>query len=118
MTIDAVSSIIAHFGVQLEDPAKPFALLVHLRFREGTQDAVSAAFARARPLSLADKGVLAYHLNQDPKDTSRFVVYERWASLADLEAHLRTPHVTTLREEFDAMIVGTPDFHVLVPAGE
>jgi quinol monooxygenase YgiN len=51
-------------------------------------------------------------------DPTRYVVYERWQSLADLEAHLRTPHTTSLIAALTETLVGTPDFRVLTPAGQ
>jgi quinol monooxygenase YgiN len=45
-------------------------------------------------------------------------VYERWKSLADLEAHLRTLYITTLISETDEVLGGAPEFQVLMPAGE
>lgn len=113
---DEVSAIIAEFGAQLKDPAKPFTLLVRFQVREGAQEEIEAAFARARTPTSKEEGVMTYHLNREAKDASRFVVYERWRSLADLEAHLRTPYITTLRNEFNSMIAGVPDFHMLIPA--
>lgn len=46
------------------------------------------------------------------------MVYERWKSLADWEAHLRMPYIGTLRDELEEMLAGLAEFHVLVPAGE
>ena len=43
------------------------------------------------------------------------VVYERWRSLADLETHLRTSHATILRDAFNDLIVGVPEFTILTP---
>lgn len=46
---------------------------------------------------------------------SRFVVYEQWRTLADLEAHFRTDYFSRLRTEFNALIVDGPEFRVLLP---
>jgi len=46
-----------------------------------------------------------------------FVMFEQWRSLADLEAHLRTEHVAELRATLDKLLVGSPEFEVLVSAG-
>src|SRR5689334_6460576 len=90
---DDASAIAAAFGRQLKNPAMPFALMVRFQVRDGTQDEVEAAFARASTKTRSESGVIAFDLNREAGDPTRFVVYERWRTLADLEAHLRTPHV-------------------------
>src|SRR5262249_44091509 len=115
---DDVTAIVGMFGAQLKDPAKPFTLIVRMRMRDGTQDEVDAAFARARGPTLRELGAIAFDLNREAADPNTVVVYERWRSLRDIEAHLRAPHVSELRSAFNGMIVGLPEVSVLTPAGE
>ncbi len=111
---DDVSAIVGMFGRQLEHPEQPFTLLVRFLVRDGTQDDVVSQFAEARALTLNDPGCLAFELNWYA-DGKRFIVHEKWRSLADLDAHLRTAHADGLRRAYDAVIVGVPEFDVLVP---
>ena len=113
---DDVSAIVASFAAELDDPAKPLSLLVRFQVSDGTQERVEEAFAAAGRETHKESGAIAYHLNREARDATRFVVYERWRSLGDLEAHLRTPYIATLRAELDRLIVGVPEFHVLRPA--
>jgi quinol monooxygenase YgiN/uncharacterized protein YndB with AHSA1/START domain len=113
---DEVSSFIAMFGSQLRDPTQPFTLLVRFQIGEGNHADVEAAFARARELTLRENGVIAFELNREARNATRFIVYERWKSLTAFEEHLRAPYITRLRREFNDMIVGAPEFHVLTPA--
>ena len=115
---DQIAAIAAQFGAELKDPRKPFTLLVRFRVKEGMEENVEAAFAAASTATRKEKGVMAFDLNREAKDATRFVVYERWKSLAHLEAHLRTPYIATLRDELEEMLAGLAEFHVLVPAGE
>jgi len=115
---DEVSSVVTMFGAQLKDPTRPFTLLVRFQIGEGMHEDAEAAFAKARELTLRENGVIAFELNREARNASRFVVYERWKSLAALEEHMRTPYITKLRRAFNEMIVGTPEFHVLTPAAE
>lgn len=113
---DAVSGIIAAFGAQVNDPAEPLALVARFRVRAGGQEPVERAFAAAARETRKEAGALAYALHREAGDPGVFVVYERWRSLGDLEAHLRTPYITELREVIDAVLDGDPDFRVLLPA--
>jgi quinol monooxygenase YgiN len=76
---------------------------------------VEASFDRARLLTLNEPGCRAYELHRDPRDPSLFVVYEQWRSLADLEAHFRKDYVSAVRGELNALIIGAPEFQVLLP---
>jgi len=60
---------------------------------------------------------LAFQVHADPGDPTRLLVYERWASLAALEAHLRTAETTRLRQDLKSCIIGVPEFDVLAPVG-
>lgn len=113
---DEVGIIIAGFAAQLADPTKPLALLVRFTVADGTQAAVEAAFAAASGDTAREAGVLTYQLLREAAEPTRFVVYEHWRSLADLEAHLRTPYITRLRDRFTRLIIGEPEFRVLVPS--
>ena len=113
---DDVSAIIAGFAAALSSPAEPLSLVVRFQVREGDQAAVEAAFAAARGPTGQERGVMSYDLNREAADDTRFLVYERWRSLADLEAHLRTEYIAKLRKELSRLIIGAPEFHVFVPA--
>jgi quinol monooxygenase YgiN len=115
-TNDAVAAIIRTFGAELHDPGESLSLLVRFKVDESDEGRVAAAFAAAKPRTLKEPGCVAFHLSRDPRDPGRFTVFEQWRNLADLEAHLRTDYITKLRAEFDALIIGVPEFQVLLPA--
>jgi quinol monooxygenase YgiN len=110
--------IVAQIKASLKDPAKPFTLLVRFQIKKEAQEKFEAAFGKASKATHKEKGVITYDLNRDAKDPTRYVVYERWKSLADLEAHLRMPHTTALLGELNDILAGMPEFNVLTPAGE
>lgn len=116
--LDDVSAMIAMFGAQLTDPRQPFTLLIRFQTKATEHENAERAFARARAPTLREKGVMIFEMNREASDPAQFVVYERWESLAALETHLRTPYITRLREEFNDMIVGDPEFNVLLPAAQ
>jgi quinol monooxygenase YgiN len=111
-------SIFAQVKAAVKDPAKPFTLLFRLQVKEGTRETFEAAFAKASKATHIETGVLTYELNRDAEDATSYISYERWKSLADLEAHVRTPYITRLFGELDEMLVRAPELQVLMPAGE
>lgn len=114
---DDVSAIIASFAGELQDVTKPLAILVQFHVRDGTQELVEAAFAEAGIWTAAEPGAIAYELHRERQAPTRFVVYERWRSLADLDAHLRMPYIHAVRRVIADAMVGAPAFRVLIPAG-
>jgi len=113
---NTASDILAQFETQLGDTATPFSVMVRFQLHDGLQDAVVSAFAVACAETVKEDGVIAFDLNQEAADPTRFVVYERWRSLTDFEAHVKTPYVTLLRNQLDRLINGVPEFHLLRPA--
>lgn len=113
---DDAAALVQAFQVQLPDPAKRLSLLARFAVEAADGPKLEAAFGRAMPFTLKEPGCIVFTLNRDPRDPGRFVVYEQWRSLTDLEAHLRTDYVARLRAEVDELIVGLPEFQVLLPA--
>jgi quinol monooxygenase YgiN len=103
---------------RLKNPDKPFTLIVRIQVKEGAEKQFEAAFSKAIPASRKEKGNLAYDLNRDIQDPSRYLVYERWKDLAALEVHLKTPHLRELLAELPKVTEGAPESQVLLPAGE
>jgi quinol monooxygenase YgiN len=112
---DDSATILRAFGAELRDPARPLSLLVRFAVEASDIEKVEASFRKARALTLNEPGCRAYELNRDPRDPCRFVVYEQWRSLADLEAHFRKDYFSAVRAELDELIVGAPEFQVLLP---
>jgi quinol monooxygenase YgiN len=110
--------IAAQVKASLKDPTKPFAMLVSLQVKEGTAEKFEAAFKKAIKPTRAEKGCLAYELSRDTKAPTQYLLYERWANLASLEAHLKAPHITTLLKELGELLAGPPDLRVLVPTAD
>ncbi|HLH96531.1 MAG TPA: putative quinol monooxygenase [Xanthobacteraceae bacterium] len=113
--LDDVSVIVGAFETQLGSRTIPFAMIARFQVKEDAQARVEQAFEKAVPPTLREAGVLAYQPHRDPATTAGFVVYERWKSLDDLEAHLRTSYIADLRQEIDAVMTGAPEFILLRP---
>jgi autoinducer 2-degrading protein len=110
--------IVASVKAELKDPAKPFTILVFIQVKEGSEEKFETAFAKAIAGTRKEKGNLVYQLNRDVKKPGHYCVYERWQNLDALDAHLKSPHLKTLRAETGDLRVGAPEVKVYLPAGE
>lgn len=103
---------------KVKDPAKPFTLGIRVKIKAGAGEKFEAAFAAARKETRKEKGNLAYDLNRSADEDTVYVLYERWADLAALQAHLKTPHVTKLFQEVGDLFEGQPELRVYLPVAE
>ena len=115
---DKENPVLASVRSRLKNPDKPFTLIVHIQVKEGSGEQFEAAFAKAITGTRKEKGNLVYDLNRDTEKPSRYLVYERWKSLAALEAHLNSPHIKALLAELPKLTEGAPESRVMLPAGE
>lgn len=82
------------------------AVLACIRLRPGTREQFLEVFRKVIPQVRAEKGCIEYGpweslptniASQLGKDPDTIYVLEKWASLADLEAHLVAPHMLEYR---------------------
>ena len=110
--------IVAAVRSKLKDPAKPFAMLVAVKLKDGTGDKFAAAFKEAAAATRKEPGNLAYQLNRDADHPDSYVLYERWKSLDDLKTHLDADHTKKLLGVLGESADGRPEIRVLTPVGE
>ncbi len=114
----AQNPIEAEVKASLKDTTKPFALVVTVKVKDGEAQKFEAAFAKARAITLKEKGCKAYDLNRSGKSPAEFLVYERWLDLASLQAHLKAQHFIDLIADVHELFDGPPEIRVFVPAAE
>lgn len=112
---ERAAAVTAAVRAALPDPSKPFAMLIQLEVKEGAQARWEAAFAKAAAETRQEEGALDYTLYRSASDARRYVLYERWRSLADLEAHAQMPYIMTLLGEVEAAAAGPAELRVLLP---
>ena len=71
---------------------KPFSLIVHFKVKPDQVEAVLAAAKKAVPASRAEKGCLAYDVQQNLEDPAEFFVLETWRDAKALQFHSGTDH--------------------------
>jgi quinol monooxygenase YgiN len=88
--------IVAQIRPKLADPGKPFVLAVTITLKPGKAEAFAAAVKPAVAASRKERGCLAYDFTLNADDPTEVFIYERWADLGALAAHLATPHFKAL----------------------
>jgi quinol monooxygenase YgiN len=91
---------------KVKDPAKPFTLLVTIKAKAGKEKELEAAFAPCIAATKKEPGCLAYELNRDPDDSTNYFMFERFKSIAALEAHLKLEHTTKLLNTIPSLTDG------------
>jgi quinol monooxygenase YgiN len=79
-------------------------LLVRLRIKPGVQQEIKALAKNVVDATQKEQGCVSYNLLQDPYDDCEFRIIEEWASLEDLHAHSRTPHLAKWHEDSASLI--------------
>ena len=57
----------------------------------------------------AEAGCMRYELTHNVDDVNEFAMLEEWRSEADLQAHMRAPHVTELLAKIPPLLAAPPD---------
>ena len=68
-------------------------VIAQLRARTGQEKELEGVLRGMIAPTRKEEGCLQYELNNSLSDPAVFVFYERWRNQADLDAHLRTPHM-------------------------
>jgi quinol monooxygenase YgiN len=115
---DEMHPIARQVKEQVPDPSKPFVMLVRFQANPGQGAALAKAFAPAIAATLKEKGCQDYRLSRSATSPDNFVLYERWDSLADLEAHLASDHIKALGPAMDPVRAAPPTVELFVPTGD
>ncbi len=83
------------------------------------QDAREALAALVEPTH-AESGCILYALHVGAEDPARLTFVERWASKADLDAHLASAHIAAALARLDELMTDHRDITVFdaLPGGE
>jgi quinol monooxygenase YgiN len=112
------SPVLATVRAAIQDPSKPFVLVVQIKVKDGAGPKFEAAFAKAAKETHKEKGNRAYNLSRSTKNANEYVLYERWTTLDALAAHLKTPHFQEVAAALGSLGDGPPNLGVFVPIGD
>lgn len=103
---------------QVQDQSKPFAMMVHAQIKVEHRVPFEAAFKECIAATRREPGCIGYDLNRSTEDGSKYINYERWASVAALDAHLNAAHTVKLLTTIGPFMAAAPEVKVYVFAGE
>jgi quinol monooxygenase YgiN len=83
--------------------------------RAGSEKEIAAALSALVEPTMAEDGCLSYQLFTSAADPATFITVETWRSQADLDAHLRTPHVRQVLSAAGDHLSQAPAIHPLTP---
>jgi quinol monooxygenase YgiN len=110
--------IVTLVKTKVKDKDKPFGMTVTFKVNKGDEKEFADAFKAALAGTRKEPGNLGYYLNQDVEDPTTFVVFERFKSIAALEAHAKSKHVADLLPIIGPLLDGEPGVKVYGIAGE
>jgi len=98
--------VVALVKSKVKDPSKPVVLLVTIKAKAGKEKDLEAAFAPCIAATKKEPGCLAYELNRDSDDPTTYVMFEKFKSVAALEAHLKLAHTQKLLKAIEPLTDG------------
>lgn len=87
--------------------SKPLTIVAVIRAREGCADAVAGRLRGLVAPSRRDPGCLNYDLHVSVEEPGLFLFYENWATRADWDAHMVTPHLEAWKAEAESLVAST-----------
>jgi len=112
---EIVQAIIKRVSNQLQEPDAPFILIVQIQAKPGFVDSVIASYREQARQAASNPGSLVYELNQDTDNSTRFVLYERWANLNAFIVHETAPYTLEHFERVASMLEVFRQLSVLSP---
>lgn len=85
------------------------ALIAKVKAKDGQVEALKAELLSLIEPTRAEAGCIKYDLHVSADDDSSFMFYEIWASKADLDMHIETPHLQGLLSKMETLVEGDLD---------
>jgi len=98
--------VVALVKSKIKDTTKPLALIVEFKVKEGKAKALEADFGPALAATKKEPGCIAYELTHDPDHPDADIMYEKFKSVAALDAHIKIKHTETLLKTVGELTVG------------
>lgn len=112
---EIVQAIIERVSNQLQEPDAPFTLMVQIQAKPGFIDSVIASYSEQARQAISNPGSLVYELNQDTDESTKFVLYERWANLDAFIAHETASYTLEHFERVASMLEASRQLSILSP---
>lgn len=86
-----------------------------LTAKPGSEDVVRGALTELVAETVKEAGNVAYKLYESGAVAGTFITVETWRSQADLDAHMKTPHIAKTLEVAGDHLATAPAIHPLIP---
>jgi quinol monooxygenase YgiN len=86
-----------------------------VKVKPGSEEAATAVLTPVIEQTQQEEGCEKYALHRSTTDPQQFVLVERWASQADLDAHFQKPYVGELLTGLADHLAEPPAIHFLTP---
>ena len=87
-----------------------FSLIVSFQVKKGEEKTLLDAAKPCIAATVKEKGCKRYELHQDLETPTKFTMFERWDSVADIEAHMGAAHTKKLLGTLAKIADGPPVF--------
>ncbi|MBE0532255.1 MAG: antibiotic biosynthesis monooxygenase [Rhodospirillales bacterium] len=93
-----------------------FVQLVNIRVKPGHVQQFIEAFRINYQGTIQEPGNVRFDVLQDPKDETRFVIYEAFASAKAVDDHKKTEHYRKTVEAIDGILIGprAKDYYTMI----
>lgn len=88
--------------------SSPLTVVAHVKAKPGREDDLRALLASMVVPTRGEEGCLNYDLHQAIDDPCQFMFHENWRCHADLDVHLKSPHVTAVLARVGDLVDGEP----------
>ena len=88
---------------------KPSTIIGMVVAKDETREELRRILAAQVAPTRAEGGCINYHFHASEDDPNVFMFYENWRSKADLDAHLKTPHLQPLFGRLDELLARPVD---------
>ncbi len=79
-------------------------VIAHIEVKPGTEAAFLQHAQTVVAATRAEAACINYDLHQLGGDSTKFVFYENWTSLAGLDQHAKSAHIQTFRDEIADLV--------------
>lgn len=100
---------------QLDDAQQPFVLIVKLTVEPAQAEQLVSVLVKPTKMTLKEPGNSSYELIRSVTEPGVHYLYERWNSLAALDAHLKQPYTAQLLADFDEVLSEEVELKICVP---
>ena len=89
--------------------------VARFKVRDGAQAEAEAVFEQLISTSHGDDGCITYAMHKVKGDPTAYVLIERWADQASVDAHLKQPHMAEIGGKLGSVLDGPVDLAFLEP---